>query len=106
MIKEVLKVSKIAPFRTRYDVLSKMMEEVGELAQEVGIKEGYQRRQPGKDGVTGECVDVIITALDLIFVDNPEVERMDILEVLNKKLAKWASYCPPKIETAECCYSE
>lgn len=93
MIKEVFKVSEVAPFRSRYDVLSKMMEEVGELAQEVGIKEGYQKRKPGKDGVLGEAVDVIITALDLIFIDNPNIERMEVIDVLNKKLEKWKSYC-------------
>lgn len=92
MIKEVFAVAAIAPARTRYEVLSKMMEEVGELAQEVGIAEGYQSREPGKDGIIGEAVDVIITALDLIYVSNPDIARMDIIDILNKKLNKWKNY--------------
>ena len=96
MIKEVWEVSKVALPRTRYEVLSKMMEEVGELSQEVGIVEGYQKRKAGKDGVLGESIDVIVTAIDLIHVDNPNITEEEIMNVLKVKLGKWHSYIPVK----------
>src|SRR5688572_33439430 len=55
--------------RTRYEVFTSLTEEVGELATEVAIAEGYSRKPVGKDGVVGEAIDVIVCALDMIFVD-------------------------------------
>lgn len=92
MIKEIFEVSRVARPRHRYEVLSKLMEEVGELAQEIGIEEGYQNRPPGKDGVIGECADVINTVVDIAFLTKPDLTDEEFLDIIKVKLAKWRSY--------------
>lgn len=86
-------VSGVVAPRTRYEVLASLMEEVGELATEVAIAEGYSGKKFGPDGVIGEAIDVITCALDLIWVDYPGLcpENMEevIMMILKRKLAKW-----------------
>lgn len=90
MIEEIFKTSRaINNNRNRQSVLAYLMEEVGELSTEVNIKEGYSEKPEGKDGILGEAVDVILCAADLIYIDNPEVTEEEILNVVQKKLAKW-----------------
>lgn len=89
MINTIFERSKDALPRTRYDVLAKMMEEVGELSTEISIIEGYSTKKSGEDGIIGECVDVIITAVDLIFIESPNMKHEQILALVKNKLAKW-----------------
>jgi isocitrate lyase len=93
MIKETFEVSGVIPPRTRYEVLSSLMEEVGELATEVAIAEGYSRKSEGKDAIIGEAVDVIVCALDMIWVDWKNADQVDleklVMTILKSKLAKW-----------------
>ena len=94
LISTVFEVAKVAPARHPYPVLAKLQEEVGELATEVNISTGFLNKPAGKDGINGEAVDVIITALDMIFIDNPNVTEEEILELVQKKVNKWKSYLP------------
>lgn len=89
MIKEILATSKTTGFRDVYEVLSKLMEEVGELAQEVGIKEGFQNRSEGPDGIVGEVADVVITAINLAWVADKTVTKKALKAKIIEKLAKW-----------------
>lgn len=87
-------VSGVVAPRTRYEVLASLMEEVGELATEVAIAQGYSKKQFGPDGVIGESIDIITCALDMIWLDvdgrlTPEDMEDLIMRILQKKLAKW-----------------
>lgn len=93
LVSEVFIVSKISKERSRYDVLGALVEEVGELATEVSIAEGYSSKSKGNDGLIGEAVDVIICALDLIYVDwknaDPDVLENYIMTIVKNKAKKW-----------------
>lgn len=91
MIEEILKVSQIVKDnRQPLQVLAKVMEEIGELSQEVNIHEGFVRKEKGgADGVTGEAIDAIISLIDLIYLYEPHISKEEILQITNNKLAKW-----------------
>lgn len=89
LISRVFRVSDSVPPRGRYKVLGHLVEEVGELSQEVVIKQGDSYKKEGVDGILGEAVDVILCALDLIRVDNPTITEEEITEVVVSKLLKW-----------------
>ena len=93
MIKEALEVSREVPLRHSYHVLTKLMEEVGELAQEINIREGVVDKPVGKDGVIGEALDVVNCALDLIYLDNNYITEEEIMDRFKLKLKKWRSKC-------------
>ncbi len=75
--------------RTTSDVLSHMMTEVGELAQEIIISNGKSYKSPGDDGVTGEAIDVMLCALDIIALEEPGCSEEELFEYAVKKLNKW-----------------
>lgn len=92
LISEILDASKnIQDGRTRYAVLAKAGEEYGELSQEVMIRNGDHYKQPGKDGIIGEAIDLIICCTDLIYSENPNITEDEIVEIAKLKLAKWKS---------------
>lgn len=95
MIQEIFSVSGVVAPRTRYEVLASLMEEVGELATEVAIEEGYSQKEVGKDGIIGEAIDIITCALDIIWVTHkylpPEVLENKVRIILKSKLEKWKS---------------
>lgn len=78
--------------RTSYEILSKQMEELGEMATEIAIKNQYITKLPGKDGILGEGADVLITTVDQIFNDNPDITEQEIATIVARKLAKWKGY--------------
>ena len=88
---------KLKNRRTHYSVFSKIVEEVGELALEVGIVNGDSYKQAGIDGVVGETIDVIASCVDLIYVhlkkENPDMTIIEINDLMDKimtaKLHKW-----------------
>ena len=91
-LNEILSTSyEVDNNRTQYDVLAKVMEEVGELACEVAIGNGGSYKTAGSDGIIGEAVDVIITATDLIYLTNPWITEDDLMDIIKTKLAKWKS---------------
>jgi hypothetical protein len=90
MYSETVEVAKrVKDGRTVRDVMEFLVSEVGELSDEIAIKYGISNKEPGKDGVFGEAVDVIAAALDLIFVDDPTKTEEDVVDYLRLKLQKW-----------------
>lgn len=75
--------------RSKYYVLSKVGEEFGELSTEVGIVMGDSYKDPGKDGVIGEAIDVIISTLDLIYLEKPMITEEELIAIAIPKLEKW-----------------
>jgi NTP pyrophosphatase (non-canonical NTP hydrolase) len=75
--------------RTMQDILTHLMTEVGELAQEIQIAEGKSYKECGADGVVGEAIDVIACAIDIISQYDPSLIEHDLSMVLSKKLEKW-----------------
>jgi len=80
---------KIHDGRNKYKVLAKANEEIGELSEEIMIAEGDHYKEPGKDGVIGEAVDVIICMGDMIFQEDPNITEEQVLAIISKKLNKW-----------------
>lgn len=94
MFNKVFSVASVAPPRHPYAVLAKLQEEVGELAQEVNIEAGFLNKEPGKDGVIGEAVDVIIAALDMVYLAKPDITEEELNSIISKKVDKWKSHLP------------
>lgn len=96
-IQAVFDASKLAlasnRYRTTEDVLPFLMEEVGELSTEIMIRAGKSGKKKGDDGVIGEAVDVILCALDIIFLDYGPCDSEDLEElihtIIKTKAAKW-----------------
>lgn len=80
---------RIKDGRTQGKVLNHLTEEQGELATEVRINEGEKLQAHGPDGVIGEAVDVIINAIDMIYLENPEITEAELHHVVLRKCMKW-----------------
>jgi len=80
---------KIKNGRNQTRILAHTVAEVGELAEEIVIANGFSYKQPGEDGIVGEAVDVIICALDMIHQTDPTVTEEDLEKIAIRKLAKW-----------------
>ena len=76
--------------RTPSDVLKYMMTEVGELSEEVIIAEGKSYKDPGKDGIVGEAIDVAVCAFDIIHRMCPDMTEGELMKIAQPKLDKWA----------------
>lgn len=75
--------------RTVSDILKYAMTEFGELAEEVIIDEGRSYKEPGKDGIVGEALDLIACAVDMIRKQAPHLTEAELLEIIEPKLQKW-----------------
>lgn len=75
--------------RTMYKVLTHLTEELGELATEVQIREGNSYKNEGVDGVLGEAIDVIVVAMDLIYLNSSQTTEQQIIDVVRRKCEKW-----------------
>lgn len=73
--------------RTLRTVMDHLDSEVDELRDEVSYT--LVDDPNGPDGILGESVDVMLCAVDMIYIDNPNVTKEQIMEVVIKKLAKW-----------------
>jgi hypothetical protein len=90
MIDLVFKTADTVPAgRESRDILTSLVEEVGELSTEIGIQSGHTGKTPGPDGILGESIDVILCALDMIRVNYPDVTEEDIVRLAEKKCDKW-----------------
>ncbi len=89
MIQETFEVSEHIKPRTIKDVLVHLMEEVGELSTEIAIDSGTSSKEVGKDGIVGEAVDVILCALDIMWVHNQMISEEEIMAIVKLKLEKW-----------------
>lgn len=70
-------------------ILVSATEELGELSKEVLIKHKFKPDTPGKDGITGEAVDLIICALDMIYSEHGQLDCDTISSIVKLKLSKW-----------------
>lgn len=75
--------------RDRQDILNYLATEYGELMEEHIIAQGKSYKDPGKDGIVGEAVDMIVCLLDLIHHEQPDLTEAELQEVFRKKLNKW-----------------
>ena len=75
--------------RDRMEVLSALGEEYGELSTEVRIAQGLTYKKPSPDRVFGEAIDVLLVALDMIYVDNRHITEAEITTYAARKLNKW-----------------
>lgn len=89
MIKEIFTVCQRVPSRSKYGVLTSIMAELGELSEEVGIREGHSYKKPGKDGILGEAIDVILSAFDMIYLEKKDITEEEIMAIMREKLKKW-----------------
>ena len=75
--------------RNTFYVLSKCVEELGELSVELQIAAGVSYKEAGKDGVVGEAIDLITCVLDLIRITHPNLTEEDLVSIAIPKLEKW-----------------
>lgn len=103
-ISHILNVSQKLCTYDKSQIMHAVTEETGELATEVAISLGFKKRAPGPDGVIGEAVDLIITAVDMINAERPGITWQEVMEVVIPKCNKWAEKsferpkgccCPP-----------
>ena len=89
LIKELaLKEPKTMPER-----MLKLLEECGELAQEVGINQnlsGFKHKENGADGISGECIDIMLVALSIFFQNGKSEE--DLSSLVKEKCSKWQKH--------------
>jgi hypothetical protein len=81
---------RIKDNRSVPDVQYKLTEEFGELGQELLIAAGKHYKMPGKDGVIGEALDMIVCLIDMIYHHQNDVTEEQLAEMIQKKLDKWA----------------
>lgn len=92
LIAEILKVSStFKNNRTKQSIISHLKGEVDELDIEVKISNGESQQPHGDDEIIGEAIDCILCLVDLIYIDNPDITEQQLVEIANKKLAKWVS---------------
>lgn len=97
VINHILEISgEINQPRTPLTVLTKVVEEVGELSTEIAIDKGICLKEPSSDGVVGEAVDAIIALVDIIKLHKPDITESEILKVATSKCNKWYSKCHNK----------
>lgn len=75
--------------RTNSYVYTKISEEFHEIHEEIMIKQGFLDKAPGKDGISGETMDLLISAIDL-YALNTQNERntTEVEELLFKHISK------------------
>jgi hypothetical protein len=71
--------------RTNNSILDHMRREVEELALEL------ENGNTGTDGIIGESIDIIACALDMIFVNYPNVTDEQLDRIMEAKCNKWFS---------------
>lgn len=86
-IGKVLKACKKIKNRNIEHVFLSLTEEQGELATELAIHVGHSQKKPDVDGVKGEAVDVILCALDILFLAG--VSEKEIKTLMKTKTKKW-----------------
>ena len=66
--------------RTLADVYVALLEEYGELIQDMAAVNGFSKKDTGADGIAGEAIDVALCALDLLRLDNPLLSAEELSE--------------------------
>lgn len=75
--------------RNIQDVLTHLVTEVGELATEVQVATGRTYKKGDVDGIVGEAVDVILCALDIIYLHEGAIDEPKLVALAQTKLNKW-----------------
>lgn len=75
--------------RSLYSVNHALQSEVGELAEEIAIEMGDSYKEHGPDGLPGEGIDALISALDLLYVNNRNLSEERLVAIAKPKLEKW-----------------
>ena len=93
-IKQVIDASdSLTHKRSRNDIFVYATGEMGELAEEVGIANGFVLKPKGKEGILGEACDVMICLLDLIRKEYPNATPDELTELITITMAsktnKW-----------------
>lgn len=97
IIENIIEVSEFkTAMRDPFAVMCKLTEEAGETATEVGVHMKFLNPEKGgEDGVLGEVADVIITAVDLLWVikqrNGETFDPQELMDKIDQKLAKWKS---------------
>ena len=75
--------------KTDFELLSSMMEEVGELSRDLKIEEKIvgNTYKTLEEGSIIESVDVLITALAMYFARGGNISELEY--IMNKKIDKW-----------------
>lgn len=74
--------------RTPMTIMMQLMSEVGELAEELRVKNDPSfYKEEGKDGILGEGCDILIALVDLLIQSGYKAE--DIIETAKTKMDKW-----------------
>ena len=85
----ISKLQSIEKERTSTISFIYAMSEMGELSDEF-LKRTGNSIKCGEDGVIGEAIDVIVTLLDVIQLEKPDITSEEIEDILNKKIDKWS----------------
>lgn len=96
---EVAKISAaVENGRTLNNIFMHALTELGELAQEVIISDGRSYKEPGKDGVAGEAMDLILCLTDLILLRAPTIDELRIAEVwFSSEAERTEGYLPQSL---------
>ena len=77
------------------NIMLKLVEEVGELAEAINHHEGYLPHKTMKEGLDGEVADVVQCAITILVKVFPTLSDNDILFILRTQLdsknEKWES---------------
>lgn len=79
--------------KTLIERFVKLSEECGELAQEILIARdasGFQHKEKGIDGISGETVDVLLVAFSIFFKNGGSIEELNA--IMEKKALKWLAH--------------
>lgn len=90
ILNNVFTVSRqIEDKRTLNDVLTSLVSEVGELAEEIKIESGRSYKSPGRDGIKGEVIDCINCLVDILYVHDRKMTALEFDSIMSAKLTKW-----------------
>lgn len=90
---ETIKTLSLKEPKTIEQRMLKLHEESGELAKEILIAtkaSGSQHKDPGADGILGECTDVLLVILSIYF--SAGGSQADLEKRLDEKSKKWEKY--------------
>lgn len=90
--------SSIDNGRNADDILDYALTELGELAEEIVIANGRSYKPAGKDGVSGEAIDLTLCLVDLLLATDPEhMQRDALLPVVDMAFSEEAEQKPRQI---------
>lgn len=87
MFDKIMEVSKSVPDRNVLQVFNKLVEEVGELSVEIGVKYLNSYKKAGEGGIKGEAIDILINCLDILYLEG--VSENEVNSLIDSKLSKW-----------------